>query len=105
MPNGDMVVTIPNRKIRIPAQNELGETVFNGVRMKMQKAFDEVYMYLKENHAETEYIWNINLIKKWGKYPASEKQKNQIKRIMKNFDVTDLNKMQASQILNRLFCR
>lgn len=105
MPNGDMVVSIPKRKIRIPAQDELGKTIIGGKKVNMQKAFDEVYLYLQENYPDYEYIWNINSMKKWGRYPASEKQINQIKRFMKDFDTENLNKMQASQILNRLFCR
>ena len=105
MPNGDMVVSIPKRKIRIPAQDELGKTTIGGKKVSMQKAFDEVYLYLKENCADYEYIWNIDSMRKWGRYPASEKQITQIKKFMKDFDTENLNKMQASQILNRLFCR
>ncbi len=71
----------------------------------MQKAFDEAYLYLKENYSEQEYIWNIEMIKKWGRVPASEKQIASIKRFMKDFDTENLNKMQATQILNRLFYR
>lgn len=46
--------------------------------------------------------WND---KKWGRVPASEKQIASIKRFMKDFDTENLNKMQATQILNRLFYR
>ena len=45
------------------------------------------------------------MMRKWGKVPASEKQVNMIKRFMKDFDTDQLNKMQATQILNRLFYR
>lgn len=41
----------------------------------------------------------------WGNYPASEKQVNSIKRFMKDFDTENLTKLQATQILNRLFYR
>lgn len=105
MPNGDMVVTIPKKKIKIPAQDEVGKTTIGGRKVSMQKAFDEVYLYLQENYADYEYIWNIDSMRKWGRYPASEKQINQIKQFMKDFDTDNLNKMQASQILNRLFYR
>ena len=71
----------------------------------MQRAFDEAYLYLKENYADAEYIWNVDMMRKWGKVPASEKQVNMIKRFMKDFDTDQLNKMQATQILNRLFYR
>ncbi len=105
MPNGDMVINIPNQKIKIPAQDELGKTTIHGKKVEMQKAFDKVYTYLRENCQDYEYIWNTNIVRKWGKAPASEKQKNQIKRFLKNYDTENLNKMQASQILNRLFYR
>ena len=105
MPNGNMVVSIPKKKIVIPAQDELGKTTWNGKKVSMQKAFDEAYLYLKENYSEQEYIWNIEMIKKWGRVPASEKQIASIKRFMKDFDTENLNKMQATQILNRLFYR
>ena len=36
---------------------------------------------------------------------GSEKQIENIKRFLKDFDTENLNKMQATQILNRLFCR
>jgi len=105
MPNGNMVVSIPKRRIVIPAQDELGKTIWNGKKVTMQKAFDEAYLYLKENYADAEYIWNVDMMRKWGKVPASEKQVNMIKRFMKDFDTDQLNKMQATQILNRLFYR
>lgn len=105
MPNGDMVVSIPKRRIRIPAQDEVGKTMLGGKKISMQKAFDEVYVYLQEHYPQFEYIWSVNQMKKWGKYPASEKQITSIKRFMKDFDTDGLNKMQATQILNRLFYR
>ena len=45
MPNGNMVVSIPKKKIVIPAQDELGKTTWNGKKVSMQKAFDEAYLY------------------------------------------------------------
>ena len=105
MPNGDMVVSIPKRRIRIPAQDEVGKTILDGRKMSMQKAFDEVYLYLQERYPQYEYIWNVDQMRKWGKVPASEKQVDMIKRFMKDFDTENLNKMQATQILNRLFYR
>lgn len=105
MPNGDMVVSIPKKKIRIPAQDELGKTTIGGQKMSMQRALDKVFVYLQEEYPQYEYIWNVENMKKWGKYPASEKQIESIKRFMKDFDTENLNKMQATQILNRLFYR
>ena len=105
MPNGDMVVSIPKKRIRIPAQDELGKTTIVVQKMSMQRALDKVFLYLQEEYPQYEYIWNVENMKKWGKYPASEKQIESIKRFMKDFDTENLNKMQATQILNRLFYR
>ncbi len=103
MPNGDFVCTLKNFRLIIPAQDELGETMLYGKKMKMQKAFDLAYTYLCENYPEQKYIWDINQIKKWGKAEATEKQKSIIQRMYKDFDVSELTKSEASQILNRLF--
>lgn len=105
MPNGNMVCSLKGAKIIIPAQDEVGKTIWKGQKVSMQKAFDEAYLYLQENYADQEFIWNINKMRGWGSYPASEKQINSIKRFMKNFDTEDLTKLQATQILNRLFYR
>lgn len=69
----------------------------------MQEALDEAYIYLLENYLEQRYIWDIKQIKKWGKTEASDKQKDLIKRMYKNLDVSELTKSEASLILNRLF--
>ena len=73
--------------------------------MSMQRALDKVFLYLQEEYPQYEYIWNVENMKKLGKYPAREKQIESIKRFMKDFDTENLNKMQATQILNRLFYR
>ena len=103
MPNGDFVCTLKNFRLIIPAQDELGETILYGKKMKMQEAFDLAYKYLCENYAEQKYIWDVNQIRKWGKAEATDKQKNMIKRMYKDLDVSELTKSEASQILNRLF--
>lgn len=103
MPNGDLVCTLKNYRLIIPAQDELGETNLYGKKMKMQEALDLAYMYLLEKHSNEKYIWDTRQIKKWGKAEATDKQKNIIKRMCKEFDTSELTKNQASQILNRLF--
>lgn len=106
MANGDFILHLKGKRLKIPAQNELGETVLDRP-MKMQEAFDIAYMYLCEKYADQKYIWDISLARKWGKAPASEAQKRQIRRskLLKDFDTSELTKLEASQILNRLFCR
>ena len=103
MPNGDLVCTLKDYRLIIPAQDELGETNLYGKKMKMQEALDLAYMYLLEGHSNEKYIWDTRQIKKWGKAEATDKQKNIIKRMCKDFDTSELTKSQASQILNRLF--
>lgn len=103
MPNGDMVLQLKNRRLIIPCPNELGETTLNNQKVKLQEAFDKAYEYLIENYSEQRYLWDIAIVKKWGKSQATEKQKNMISRMYRNFDTSELTKSEASQILNRLF--
>lgn len=103
MPNGDMVLQLKNRRLIIPCPNELGETILNNEKVKMQEAFDSAYEYLLENYMDQKYLWDVAVVKKWGKSQATEKQKMMINRMYKNFDTTELTKSEASQILNRLF--
>lgn len=103
LPNGDMTISIPDKKIIIPAQDELGMTVYNGRKMNMQQAIDLVFIDLQHNHSDSEYIWNLTRAKRWANSPASNKQLSIIQKRLKGFDTSSLNKFEASQILNRLF--
>ena len=103
MSNGDMVLQLKNRRLIIPCPNELGETILNNEKVKLQEAFDSAYEYLLENYMDQKYLWDVAVVKKWGKSQATEKQKVMINRMYKNFDTTELTKSEASQILNRLF--
>ncbi len=102
MPNGDLVLTLKNKRLVIPAQDELGETVLGNKKVKMQEALDLAFKYVCEEYADQKYIWDVKQIKKWGKAEASEKQKIIIQRMCKELDVSELTKSEASQILNRL---
>lgn len=104
MPDGSFVCSLPERqKLRISCPDALGNTIYNGTQMPMQDAFDAAYIDLRQNFGESAYIWDLRAAKKWGKAPASERQKEIIARKCKGFDVDALTKMQASQILNRVF--
>ncbi|MGN0613721.1 MAG: DEAD/DEAH box helicase [Porcipelethomonas sp.] len=105
MPDGRLVCNLLNRKsITIPCPDELGNVVYNGIQTDMQSAIDTVYTELNENYPESEYIWNLEKAKRWGRYPASEAQIKLIRRKCKNEDINyeSLTKLQASQILNRV---
>lgn len=105
MPNGDLILSLPGNKLKIPAPDVLGETVWNGQKMKMQAAVDEAFKYLAGWEPDNRYIWDLKQAKRWGKAPASDKQKELVKRKCKNadIDIDSLTKLQASQILNRIF--
>ena len=105
MPDGSLVCSLPDRKrLAIPCPDELGNVVYNGEYTDLQSAVDEVYAELNGNYSESEYIWNLEKAKRWGKYPASEAQIKLIKRKCRNEEIEydSLTKLQASQILNRV---
>lgn len=103
MPNGDLVVSLPEKqRIRIPAQDELGQTVYNGQKMNMQQAVDKVYMKLHKNYSDCKAIWDLNAVKRWGDRPVSDKQIRLLKWKRIKMDYSKLTCGQASQILNRV---
>ena len=104
MPDGRMVVSLLNNKrITIPAPDSLGRVEVQGVLIPYQIALDRAYKVLCDNHEDSRYIWDLNQVKRWGNKPATEKQLQVIKRKYKKFDTDGLTKMQAGQILNRMF--
>lgn len=112
MPDGTMIVKLPERKwFRIYPIDKLGHTsvVCSDGRKKMnikaQEAFDTVFKALRSECMNHEYIWNIGIAKRWGAKDASDKQKDLIRRKLPNFDISELTKLEASCILNRLFTR
>ena len=102
MPNGDLVLNLKRKRLIILAQDELGNTTLQGKSYKMQEALDEAYKYLIENYSDQKYLWDLSVVKKWGKSEASEKQKNLINRKLKDYDTSELTKQEASLILSRL---
>lgn len=103
MPNGDLVLNLKNKKLIIPAQDELGNTHLKNKQYKMQEVLDEAYVYLLENYSDQKYLWDLSVVKKWGKAQASDKQKGIINKLLRNFDTSELTKQEASLILSRLF--
>ena len=101
MPDGSLTLSLPQRIITIPCQDELGNV--NG--MPMQEALDRVYTFLCRNCQESRSIWDKNAVKRWGSDPATDRQKESIKRYYPDFDCDDLTKGQASKILQRTFSR
>jgi len=105
MPDGSLICSLEKRKsLRIPCQDELGNTTYGGQYMPMQQAIDLVYRELLECYADQRYIWDLSAVKRWGSNPASDAQKKLIRRRCRKeeIDYERLTKFQASQILNRI---
>ena len=99
MPDGSMNVL----NIHIPPEDSLGRIKWNGVLMPTQQVIDKVYELLNENFYDQKALWDMNIAKLWGKYPATEKQKDIIARKFHDFDVENLTRLEAAQIMARLF--
>lgn len=105
MPDGSLVLSLPDRKMVIPPQDDLGRTrTASGETVPMQTALDMVYRWLCNYAADARQLWDNNAIKRWGRAPASDKQINLVRRMCKDntLDYDSLTKGQASMILNRL---
>ena len=104
MPDGSLVCSIPKHApLVIPCPDALGMvSLRDGSRVPMQEALDRAYVTLLRHFPDDQMVWDLNRVKRWGSGPASEKQIALIRRRCKGFDTTGLNKMQASQILNRV---
>lgn len=103
MPDGRMVLSMP--KITLPAEDSLGRIQWNGALQPAQRVYDEVYRLLIEDFLDKRPLWDLNVAKRWGAKPATDKQKAIIAQKCPGFDVDRLNKLQAGQILTRCFTR
>ncbi|MBQ8998597.1 MAG: DEAD/DEAH box helicase [Clostridium sp.] len=101
--NGDLILILRDIRIKLPCQDELGYTVYNGERMKMQDALDKVFNILNLHYQDQRPLWDLYIIRKWGNEPASSKQMEWIKKYMGSREIGDLTKGEAHYILNRLF--
>lgn len=104
MPDGRLVCSLPNNKrITIPAPDQLGRVTLGGEQVAYQTALDRAYKVLCEGYENCRRIWDLDQAKGWGKKPATEAQLKSIQRRSKDFDTEGLTRLQASQILNRMF--
>lgn len=106
MPDGSMVCNLPGRKnIVIPCPDDLGRVKCrDGSYITMQRALDAAYQELERNHDDCRTIWDLDRAKRWGSQPATERQINIIKRSFPELAGEEFTKLQAGQILNRIFC-
>lgn len=103
-PDGRMVCSLLNgKRMTIPCPDQLGKVEIGGVKVDYQTALDRVYKALCEAHDDSRYIWDMTQVKKWGRKPATESQLKIIQRMFRDFDTEGLTKVEASQILNRMF--
>lgn len=96
-PNGELTLNIPKRTFILPKPDLVDSTY--------QDRIDRIYKDLNDNYKEHEYIWNTLKSKRWANSPASPKQMQMIMKIYKKPVPRNLNKLEASQVLNRLFYR
>jgi hypothetical protein len=103
-PDGRMQVSLlKNTVLTIPAPDALGMVPLkNGGTMPMQEAIDVLYHNLESFYPEQRYLWDLNEVKRWGRAPASEAQKELIRKRCAGFDVDDLTKGEASMVINGL---
>lgn len=101
LPDGSLTLSLPDQLLKIPCPDVLGNV---GGR-PLQSVIDDLYSNLLRNHQDSRAIWDKNAIRRWGHQPASDKQKDIIRRHYPDFGCDSLTKWQASQILQRTFSR
>ena len=101
MPDGRLILSEP--RMIIPAEDSLGRILWNGRPEPAQKVFDEVYSNLQRNYSNQRALWDLNVMRHWGNYPASEKQRALIERSYPEFRGKELTKFEAGQIITRHF--
>lgn len=112
MPDGSMLCSLTKdpktgrkRRLYLPPPDSLGRVQLGVELVDTQTALDRAYRTLTERYGDCAYLWDLAQVKKWGRKPATEKQLAQVQRMFPDFDTSELTKMEASQILNRMFNR
>lgn len=101
--DGSFSLSLKTKKLKTSPIDELGNITFMGKTYEAQNFFDRVFKRLMDKYSNERYIWDLNIMKGWGYSPASEKQLNLINRHLPEYNSSNLNKLQANQILNKLF--
>lgn len=106
LPDGSMSCSLlEGKRLTIPCPDALGNVMLSDGPTSMQEALDRAYTVLCDQYEDQRYIWDLNVVKRWGKGEASEGQLRLIRRQCPGFDCDGLTKGQASQIINRLSAR
>ena len=98
-PDGTLTVL----DIQLPPEDSLGRIEYDGELLPAQKVFDLIYETLKEDYSDKKALWDLDLVKRWGDAPATDRQKDSVKRLFPALDVNALTKLEASQILARKY--
>ena len=120
MPDGRMVVSLPERaKIVIPPPDILGNvdaTEIKGLTKdfhtwglkqygdtwEYQRALNAVSAMLKQNYMDSSMLWDLNKTRRWASKEPTAAQMKLINRVIKDEVPSDLNRFEASQIINRI---
>lgn len=107
LPDGSMIVALSDRKqLRMPPADALGRVDLGAGPIPYQEALDRAYIALRDEHDGERALWDTDVINRWGKVPATPKQRAIISRRCRDWEIPDtLTKGQASAILNRLFAK
>lgn len=121
LPDGRMVVSLPERaKITLPPPDMLGQIDAREIKgmspdllgwgldeygniWPYQRALNAVRANLERNYGDSASLWDLKKVRRWGKEPASEKQLKYINWRLKGEELPEeMNKFEASQIINRI---
>lgn len=108
LPDGRMTLKFKTKEnkvvnIDINPPDELGNVFYNKREWKYQELLDSIYKRLYDNYQDYKFIWNFDIVKKWGNNPATDKQISIIQRMFPTIDTNNLTKLEAMQIMNRMF--
>lgn len=105
LPDGSLIVSLEGRQsLSISCPDALGMVDMpDGRRIGMQEALDQAYRTLTVEFQGQRKLWDLQMVRRWGRAPATDKQIRVIQQRCKGFDTTGLTKGEASQIMNRLF--
>ena len=110
LPDGSLKVSFPDDRmarrkfnILIGPEDALGNVRMCGETFKMQDALDVLYGELIRNHKDKASLWDSRAIKRWGPFPASDKQRRLIERRFPEFAGKVVTRADASQIIDGMF--
>lgn len=105
-PDGHLTLQIRDKLIVTSPIDEAGNLEFKNKTYEAQNFFDRTLNTLNKKFKQDRYIWDLNVMKNWGYDPASQNQKNLIKRKLPDYKLDPkMNKLQANQILNKIFSK